>query len=401
MVRIEYVWELINGDDDIMIPARLEDDNATPAASDDDDESTILTEENVGEHIPTDGVMSHLEIEVDKGIEDDERTLCSEKVESIQDDKRTPCAERDEGTVGSVQQEYPYIISPHLQGKGMILIYPAFSIRFKSDDGSNDNLSGRTQLRTVEAEAKTKAALGLALLQAIRNGAERRAIELVEKGADPDSKDSYGFAITQAVRAGYLKLARMLLERGANPNVRDSYGYAILQAIRAGYEEFAIELVEKGADPDSKDSYGFAITQAVRAGYLKLAWKLLERGANPNVRDTYGYAILQAIRAGYEAFAIELIEKGADPDSKDSYGFAFTQAVSGGGLAKLEKVLLERGAVAPPQTQMSSDTNRITIYGDIPHGTRLKISTGDRIVQITGSDHGMTVRSVSANIHGV
>jgi hypothetical protein len=102
MAHVENGWELINGDDDIMIPAGLEDDSATPAASD-DEESTIFAEENIGEHIPADEVMSHPEIEVDKGIEDDERTLCSEKVESIQDDNCTPCAER----VGSAQKEYP------------------------------------------------------------------------------------------------------------------------------------------------------------------------------------------------------------------------------------------------------------------------------------------------------
>jgi hypothetical protein len=109
------------------------------------------------------------------------------------------------------------------------------------DHGRNCNISGTSLL----LEAKN--IFGPALLQAIREGRETLAIELVEKGADPNAKDSYGFALTQA--------------------------------IRGGYEILAIELVERGADPNAKDSYGFALTQAKSGGLAKLERVLLERGA--------------------------------------------------------------------------------------------------------------------------
>ncbi|KFX97830.1 hypothetical protein O988_04662 [Pseudogymnoascus sp. VKM F-3808] len=117
----------------------------------------------------------------------------------------------------------------------------------------------------------------------------------------------------------------------------------LLQAIRERQETFAIELVERGADPNAEDSYGFALTQAIREGYVKVASKLLEYGASPSAEDSYGFALTQAIRAGQETLAIELVERARHE--------------------KLEKELLEHGAITSPLMQESSGSTKLTYGG--------------------------------------
>ena len=119
--------------------------------------------------------------------------------------------------------------------------------------------------KTVERGAPS----GQDLLQAIRDGRERLAIELVQKGADPNSKDSYEPAITQAIRAGYEKLAIELVQRGADLNSRDSYGPAITQAKFARFEELEKELLKHGtiASPSGSTqlTYGGTSGRTVRS----------------------------------------------------------------------------------------------------------------------------------------
>ncbi len=110
----------------------------------------------------------------------------------------------------SVDPDYPKIM--HDNSRHVLIV---------GVDNGLDNDPSR-ELQSMEVDAGTHAILGPVLLQTIRSGDERSAIELLEKGVDPDAKDIYGSVFTQATRAGFVKLAMRLLKHDANPNVKNS-----------------------------------------------------------------------------------------------------------------------------------------------------------------------------------
>jgi hypothetical protein len=173
-------------------------------------------------------------------------------------------------------------------------------------------LQGERMVQAITLQYLPADSIDSLILQSIRRGQGGTAIELLERGANPNAKDSYGFALTQAIRQGYEELAVKMLESGAEPNAKDSYGFALTQAIRQGYEELAIKMLECNADPKVKDSYGFALTQAIRQGYEKLAIKILKSGDDLNAKDSYGFALTQARRQGHEELVLKLLKHGTD-----------------------------------------------------------------------------------------
>ena len=70
-----------------------------------------------------------------------------------------------------------------------------------------------------------------------------------------------------------------------------------------------------------------------------------------------------------------LLESGANPDAKDNFGPALTQAIRGG-LKKLEKELLEQGAIPSSMTQESSGSGQSMIELALPRGTFVTALTG-------------------------
>lgn len=52
----------------------------------------------------------------------------------------------------------------------------------------------------------------------------------MNRNSGPGKQYSIGLVLTQAIRKGAIKVTMELLQKGADPNVRDSDGYALTQA---------------------------------------------------------------------------------------------------------------------------------------------------------------------------
>jgi ankyrin repeat protein len=180
-------------------------------------------------------------------------------------------------------------------------------------------------------------------------GHEGVAVQLLEKGADPDAIDTKGFAVLHhAVRnKTAVSIVKALLEHGVNPNIPlsahevatsgvDLQGATpLLLAAEVNNYDAVVALAEAGADPLIGTSNTTPLIVAAgggtdvfrprkadeRATAIKTVTFLVEKGADVNASGQFGWTALHA--AAYQGLndVVEfLVQKGARPDTIDHFG---------------------------------------------------------------------------------
>ena len=177
--------------------------------------------------------------------------------------------------------------------------------------------------------------------------AERFAVELLERGADPYGVSPAGDPpVAIAVRLHWATLLQRLIAHGADLDARDSRGMSALHVAAALAREEELKLlVAAGAAPDRRAADGQTpLGVALASGRRDLAdwldwrgWRLPRRPLQPS--DVPAAAIVgdtDAVR--------RLLDIGLPVDAVDSQGCSALLRAAGGGHRALVELLLARGA---------------------------------------------------------
>ena len=175
------------------------------------------------------------------------------------------------------------------------------------------------------------------------------AIELLDKGADPNIRLRYGKTpLMAAAKAGAVDLARRLIERGADVNARnDNDGTALMFAAIPGHAETIALLIGRGADVNAFGHFNWtALMVAAAKGHGEGVRLLLEGGADPNVQDTYGWTpLMRAVYGNKRAAVAALLGTGrVDLEARDERGATALHVAVERGNATFVADLLARGA---------------------------------------------------------
>lgn len=173
------------------------------------------------------------------------------------------------------------------------------------------------------------------------------ALELLERGVDPDASTSAGDPpLALAVRLGWPRFLQQLITRGVWLDVRNSHGMTPLHLAAAlGREQAVKQLILHGARPDQRAADGQTpLGVALSAGRRDLAdwldwrgWALPGRALRP--------ADLPAAAIVGDADGVRrLLDLGLALDAVDNQGCTALLRASGGGHGKVVDLLLARGA---------------------------------------------------------
>lgn len=175
-----------------------------------------------------------------------------------------------------------------------------------------------------------------ALMIAARAGATALVMELLERGADPNSVNANGGTpLMFAAISGNSLIVEELLGRGAKVNAAGSNGWnALMVASAKGYPETVEMLLDSGADINAADVYLW--TPLHRAVYENrestVAVLVRHEGIDVDFQDDHGAAALHhAAVKGHQRIVEILLEAGADPLLQDSYGRIAADYARGGG----------------------------------------------------------------------
>ncbi|MDI1447514.1 ankyrin repeat domain-containing protein [Polyangium sp. 6x1] len=208
-----------------------------------------------------------------------------------------------------------------------------------------------------------------ALMLAIRNGHDRVAEVLIDRGADPDAADELTrrTPLVEAAARGEISVVEALIDAGASLDARDgmSNENAVTAAVVGGHAGITRQLVEAGAPIEPR-----AFEEATRRGKLDLAELFVERGLDPNKTqalegaasagrldmiqwllaqgvdlETHGSeALLRAANDGRAEAAAALVEAGVPIDVTTPYGWMPLHLAAYNGNAKTVRALLALGA---------------------------------------------------------
>lgn len=169
--------------------------------------------------------------------------------------------------------------------------------------------------RPVEADRRASAS-SRTLLEAIRDGRNSEAAELIRAGTEADANVlGEGSPLIVAARDGQLALVRLMLEQGADPD-RTVLGDGSALIAAAGNGDLAMVdlLLEYRADADLPvRGDGSPLIAAASGGHVRIIDRLIAAGAQVN-RIVPGdeTALINAARQGHLDAVRRLVEAGAD-----------------------------------------------------------------------------------------
>jgi len=114
------------------------------------------------------------------------------------------------------------------------------------------------QGKNAEAAALLRRSSSVELLFAINDGNAKRALTLLERGANPNARNPRGFsALMYAGRAGQTRVIKALLDKGADANTGSSDGTtALIESVKFGDPEAVRLLLSRVADVNTQDGKG-------------------------------------------------------------------------------------------------------------------------------------------------
>jgi ankyrin repeat protein len=177
--------------------------------------------------------------------------------------------------------------------------------------------------------------------------AQRFALELLERGADPFAPSPAGDPpLALAVRLDWPQLLQRLITHGVDLDARDSHGMSALHLAAALAREDALkQLVAAGAAPDRRAADGQTpLGVALAAGRRDLADWLDWRGWRLPRRPLQASDVPAAAIVGDADAVRRLLDFGLPVDAVDSQGCSALLRAAGGGHRALVDLLLARGA---------------------------------------------------------
>ena len=159
------------------------------------------------------------------------------------------------------------------------------------------------------------------LLLAAREDRAETVIELVTRGADPDTCDQSGTTMLMLAAAnGDELLVDFLLRMRANYRIHNRYGEtAVALGALRGHVDIVKRLVEAGAPIDGA-GWG-ALHYAAFNGHADVVRYLLAHEADVEVRaPNQQTALMLAARNGHDDVARLLVAMGANKEARDSDG---------------------------------------------------------------------------------
>ncbi len=177
--------------------------------------------------------------------------------------------------------------------------------------------------------------------------AERFAIELLERGADPFAGSPAGDPpVALTVRLHWPRLLQRLIAHGVDLDARDSHGMSALHVAAALAREEEIKLlVAAGAAPDRRAADGQTpLGVALATGRRDLADWLDWRGWRLPRRPLQDSDVPAAAIVGDTDAVRRLLDIGMSVDAVDSQGCSALLRAAGGGHRALVELLLARGA---------------------------------------------------------
>ena len=177
--------------------------------------------------------------------------------------------------------------------------------------------------------------------------AQRFALEMLERGADPFAASPGGDPpLALAVRLHWTQLLRTLVAHGVDLDARDSHGMSALHLAAAlGREDELKQLVAAGAAPDRRAADGQTpLGVALAAGRRDLADWLDWRGWRLPRRALQASDVPAAAIIGDADAVRRLLDLGLPVDAVDSQGCSALLRAAGGGHRALVDLLLARGA---------------------------------------------------------
>src|SRR5262245_2379982 len=173
----------------------------------------------------------------------------------------------------------------------------------------------------VALTSLARAAEPALLLDAAERGDRAAAMQLLSKGANPNTPGPDGTtAIMYAAANDDIELVRALIKAGANVKLKNQFGTtALTEAAIIGSAPVIEALLKAGADPNTRNPEGETPLMAVaRAGKVEAAKRLLEAGADINAKEEFGgqTALMWAAAQSQAEMVKLLASKGADLNAR-------------------------------------------------------------------------------------
>lgn len=195
---------------------------------------------------------------------------------------------------------------------------------------------------------------GTPLVLALRNRHWAMALDLLERGANPDQKvNAYFTCLSWAGLYQESRLVEKILERTARVKERDYHGYTSLYwAVRFGVASAVDRLIAAGSPLDGKDRAGDSLLHAAALGSdASIVRKLLKacpdlaRAVNSHYQRSPLHIAATNIQPGGAAVVEALMAAGMAPDQRDKLGQTPIVLAAATNSAEVLKILLARGAV--------------------------------------------------------
>lgn len=179
-----------------------------------------------------------------------------------------------------------------------------------------------------------------ALMIVARSGEADLVMELLERGADPNSENiNGGTPLMFAAMSGSIPVVRALLDHGADVSATGSNGWdALMVASAKGHGDAVQMLLDHGADVNSADVYRW--TPLHRAAYENrvsvVGILIRQEGVEIDFQDDQGATALHhAAAGGYREIVDMLLVAGSDPARRDLSGRTAAAYAEGSGHERL------------------------------------------------------------------
>jgi uncharacterized protein len=151
------------------------------------------------------------------------------------------------------------------------------------------------------------------LLDAVRNGENKKVIYSLFLGANIDAHTSTGIsALMRAAYWGYEEVVITLLSRGASLSLTDKELNTVIFRAEQRKQKTIIDILKQ------HEFYNTKLLAAIKSGDTKMTERYIMLGGNVNLRTHLGVpAVVKASYWGQPKIVHLLLQNGADPKAKD------------------------------------------------------------------------------------